>query len=477
MSLTPQANWFAFVALLAWPVVALWLFHARPVNKALLWTILGGYLLLPVGTSIKFEGVPAFDKSSIPNLAALAGCLFIARRSLRLFHGFGVAEVLILMLLVGPFITSALNGDTITIGELVLPGVGPYDALSAAVAQFIFVLPFFLARQILRNSEDNVEILRVLVIAGLAYSLPMLFEVRMSPQLHTWIYGYFPHSFAQQYRDGGFRPVVFLGHGLLVAFFLATTAIAAAALWRTQSRVLRLPAAGVTAWLTPVLVLCKTMSALVYGAVGMALVRFTRPRFQMRIALLLVALALLYPMLRAGELFPARSLIELSQSISSERAASLKVRFDNEDRLLDRAWQRFVFGWGRFGRNRIFDEESGKDISITDGRWIITMGSFGFFGFLAEFGLLSFAVVRAAAALRYTQSTQEQVFLAALALILAINVFDLVPNSSLSPWTWLLTGALLGRAEALASVRQERPALAPRTGNEKISMRRSKVAF
>src|SRR5438094_2872006 len=116
MSLTPQANWFAFVALLVWPVVALWLFHARPVNRALLWTILGGYLLLPVGTSIKFEGVPAFDKSSIPNLAALAGCLFIARRSLRLFHGFGVAEVLILVLLIGPFITSALNGDAITLG-------------------------------------------------------------------------------------------------------------------------------------------------------------------------------------------------------------------------------------------------------------------------------------------------------------------------------------------------------------------------
>src|SRR4051794_24081234 len=142
MSLTPYANWFAFVALLAWPVVALWLFHARPVNAALLWTILGGYLLLPVGASIKFEGVLPLDKSSIPNLAALVGCLFIARRSLRLFHGFGIAEVLILMLLVGPFITSALNGDTIRIGERVLPGVGSYDGLSAAVGQFIFVLPF-----------------------------------------------------------------------------------------------------------------------------------------------------------------------------------------------------------------------------------------------------------------------------------------------------------------------------------------------
>src|SRR5262249_38489541 len=129
-----------------------------------------------------------------------------------------------------------------------------------------------------------------------------------------------------------------------------TAAVAAAALWRTQSRILRVPAAGVMAWLTGVLVLCKTLSAFVYGVVAMALVRFTRPRFQLRIALLLVALAVLYPTLRAGDLFPTRFVNSLAQSVSAERAESLKFRLDNEDQLLDRAWQRFMFGWGRFGR-------------------------------------------------------------------------------------------------------------------------------
>src|SRR5262249_34696531 len=86
----------------------------------------------------------------------------------------------------------------------------------------------------------------------------------------------------------------------------------------------------------------------------------------------------------------------------------------------------------------------------------ITMGQFGFVGFLAEFGLLSLAVVRAASAIRYAESTQEQVLLGALALILAMNVIDLLPNSSLSPWTWLLTGALLGRSEALRAFARQR---------------------
>src|SRR5262245_21938915 len=115
MSLTAQANWFAFVALLAWPAVTLFLFRTRPFNAALVWTILGAYLLLPVGTSIKFEGVPGFDKTTIPNIMALIGCVVIAGRRLRIFHGFGSIELLILMLVVGPFITSALNNDTIQI--------------------------------------------------------------------------------------------------------------------------------------------------------------------------------------------------------------------------------------------------------------------------------------------------------------------------------------------------------------------------
>ena len=65
-----------------------------------------------------------------------------------------------------PFVTSMFNSDPIRIGITYLPGVGPYDALSASVAQFIYIVPFFLARQFMRRPEDNAAILRTLVIAG-----------------------------------------------------------------------------------------------------------------------------------------------------------------------------------------------------------------------------------------------------------------------------------------------------------------------
>src|SRR5215831_20228616 len=97
-------NWFSTFALVLWPVVALFLYQTRPVNQATLWTILGGWLLLPVDAAIKFKMVPQFDKISIPNLAALIGCMLVLRRSPRLWYGFGLPEALLLMWLCGPFI-------------------------------------------------------------------------------------------------------------------------------------------------------------------------------------------------------------------------------------------------------------------------------------------------------------------------------------------------------------------------------------
>jgi hypothetical protein len=444
-------GWIATIALLSWPLVGLWLYRTRALAQATLWTILGGLLLLPVDAQIKIEGVPQFDKVSIPNLTALACSLMLGRNPLRLGR-FGIMHALMLVFILSPFITAELNHDPIVLPNRVVPAETHYDAASAIVAQLMLLIPFLLGRHFLRHTEENLEILRTLVVGGLIYSLPMLFEIRMSPQLHTWIYGYFPHSFAQQVRDGGFRPVVFLGHGLVAAFFIMTTAVAAAALWRTETRVFRfLPAGITTAYLGTLLVLCKTLGALVYGIVLIPLVRWAPPRLQTRIAVIFVVVALGYPLLRIAELVPTDAMVAAAASISADRAGSLRTRFDQEGQLLERASERLLFGWGRFGRNRIFDENSGRDLSRTDGQWIITIGSFGLVGFLAEFGLLALPVFRVASALKFTESKRDAVLLVALTLILAINIFELLPNATLTPWTWLLAGALLGRAESLSS--------------------------
>jgi O-antigen ligase len=366
-----------------------------------------------------------------------------------------------LVFLFSPFITAYFNTDQLVFGNEVLPAESLYDAGSILISQCLAIIPFILGRNILRNPTDTREVLRALVVAGLLYSLPILFEVRMSPQLNIWIYGYFPLSWIQVLRDGGFRPVVFLGHGLIVALFVATTVVAAGAFWRTGTWLLRLPTAGIAAYFAVLLVLCKSLGALIYGTVLLPLVRFTRPLIQMRVALLLVSITLAYPMLRSADLVPTQFILNTARMISTDRASSLETRFTQEHKLLNRASQRFLFGWGRWGRHRIHDEYSGRDTSLTDGRWIITLGQFGLVGFLAQFGLLAWPVFRAASAFRFVKSLDERVYLAALTLIVAISVFDLLPNSFLSPWTWLLVGSLLGRAEALSVAERERKKLQP----------------
>jgi hypothetical protein len=449
-------NWFAYFVLLSWPLVALWLYSTRSAPVATIWTIFGAFLLLPERMSIKFEMIPQFDKTTIPSMCALAGCLLSGRRRRNFSIGFGLTEFFVFVALIGPFVTSLLNTDAVFVGGRVLPGVGPYDAFSATESEFLSLLPFLLGRRYLAGNTEDV--LRALVIAGLCYSLPMLFEIRMSPQLHTWIYGYSPRSFIQQMREGGFRPTVFLGHGLVVAMFTATTVLASATLWRANIRAIRVPPAGVTVYLGLMLVLCKSLASLIYGMVLAPVIVVGKPRSIFRVGLVIACLVIAYPVLRTGGYVPTTSVTEIAASINPERSESLKFRYDQEDRLLKRASERIVFGWGRYGRYRLFDEDSGEDVTVTDGHWIITLGQFGIVGFFAEFGLLVLPVFRAFFSYRFAATEKDKILLGGLTLILAISDLDLLPNDTLTPWVWLMAGALLGRAEVLQMVgRRERP--------------------
>jgi len=449
-------TFIALAALFLWPIVSLCIFaSAKNPSRGLISTVLAAQLLLPVGAALKFPMIPQIDKVTITNFSALLGCMIFMRgKAAGGSSRFGLIEILLLMCVIGPIITSELNGDNIVIGGRFLPGVGLYDALSAAESVLIVLIPFFLGRRFLRTTEDCRSILLILTFAGLCYSIPLLFEIRFSPQLHFWVYGYYPSEFIQAMREGGYRPMVFMGHGLLAAFLLMTSLLAATALWRNRLRIGNMSPSIVAPYLALVLLLCKSMGALIYGFLGSLLILFSRPKTQLRIATFLVTLSLMYPLLRSFDLIPTTTIIDIAKSADQERGESLQFRFVNEDKLLQRAFERPFFGWGRYGRSRVYDADSGKDLSVTDGRWIIDIGQFGLFGFLAEFGLLSMCVYRATLAFRLIRSAKDQVTFAALALIVSLNIFDLLPNSGLLPWTWLLSGALLGQAEALALARR-----------------------
>ncbi|WP_404361156.1 hypothetical protein [Methylotuvimicrobium sp. KM1] len=423
------------------------IYQRMSVGRATLWAILAPYLLLPARLSVDLPLIPPLDKSTIPNLAAYLACLFFKGKHVTLLPKDRMARWLIIIYVASPFITALNNPEPIIAGPIFIKGMALYDALSDVIRQLLFVLPFWLGFAFLRSAKDHEDLLMIVAFAGLLYSLPMFFEVRMSPQLHTWIYGYFPHSFAQQMRDGGFRPVVFMGHGLLVAFFTMTSVIAATALWRIHRKVGFFSGGQATLYLMVLLVFCKSMASLLYALALAPLAAFAKPKNQVRIASAMVLVALIYPALRGWDLFPSEMIHEIATSYSAERAQSYDFRIKNEDMLLDKANQRPYFGWGSWGRNRIYDPVTGRDLSVTDGRWVIVIGQYGWIGLFAEFGLLALTILRCARTLRYCTSKRESIILGSIALILGINLLDLIPNNTMIPWTWLVAGALLGRYE------------------------------
>ena len=353
-----------------------------------------------------------------------------------------------------PTIFSVLpNSDPIVFRSWQLPGLNIRDVISALGNQMIVLIPFLLARQFLSSALAVREVLVIFVIAGLAYSVPSLFEIRFSPQLNTWIYGFFQHEFVQTMRGGGFRPIVFLPHSLWLAFSVVTSLLAAAALAHKTDREIDRRFVFAGAYLAILLLLCKSFASIAYGMALAPLVFFFNTRFQVLVALGFVIVAVLYPMLRGSGYIPVEALLDFANSISPERAASLAYRFDNEELLLERANERPWLGWGGWGRNLIMDVETQEIITIPDGRWIIVFGTYGWLGDVAEFGLLSIPVLMLARETLFGHRAEIPKTVAAVALILSINLIDMLLNAALTPITWIFAGSVLGYAEQLRARR------------------------
>lgn len=444
-------NALAYLMLAVWPLASLAMFARWPLERALIWSLLGAYLLLPPPpAAFDFPMMPPLSKDTLPSLVTFLICLYHARKArarVPMIPESPLARGLVAVFVLSPVATAATNTETVFFGRIGLPGLGLKDMVALVILQAILLMPFLLARAHLATARGLRELVLAIAVAGLAYSLPMLLEVRLSPQLNIWIYGYFQHSFEQMIRDGGFRPIVFMYHGLWAAFLIVMAMTCALALAREGDQRRRVIWIGAALYLGVVLVLCKSLAPLVYGLALAPMALLLPTRVQVRLAGLLALAAVGYPVLKGAGLVPADWLLEQATRISPERAASLRFRFDNEDILLQRALEKPLFGWGSWGRNHILDPVTGMIQTVADGRWIILIGVFGWVGYLAEFGLIALPVLLLWARGAALANSGAGPLVGPVALLLAVNLGDMVPNATLTPMTWLLAGAVLGLAE------------------------------
>ncbi|HEV8062112.1 MAG TPA: hypothetical protein VGP68_19695, partial [Gemmataceae bacterium] len=275
------------ITLFGWPLVVLLLFAKLPKHRAVIVAFLVAWLFLPV-VHDPVLGL-RWTKMRATCCSVVFASLCMDHKHFLSFRA-RLVDLPMLVWCISPFFSSLDN-------EL-----GVYDGCSQSLDQFIaWGVPYLAGRLYLTTFDQLRDLAIGVIVSGLIYAPLCLFEIRVSPQLHTWVYGYFPHvSFFQTMRYGGFRPTVFMEHGLAVGAWMCTVTLTAFWLWRCRAFpqfrlwALRAPPILITSGLFFVLVLSKSFGAIGLGLAG-ALTLLSCSWSRLRIfALILLLVPLFY---------------------------------------------------------------------------------------------------------------------------------------------------------------------------------------
>lgn len=446
---------FAFVP------VGLALYRLMPPGLATTVVVIASAAFLPELTEYDPPLIPPINKHSIGTLVALLGCLWVAPRRIGA-RAFGSApDWLIVALLAGAWLTVATNGEPTYTSAKRLSPLGPRDGISMGVDMLLLIgIPFYLGRCLIRTPRDLRVLLVALAVSGLVYGLCIIYEARMSPQLHMMLYGMHPNNFSKVVRLGGYRPMVFMQSGLAVAIFMWTCAMAAFGLARAGLPVARLPGSVASGLLAFLLVLCRSLGSLLYGVVMLPLLALLPRRLAPALVAGVALLSAAYPTLRLLDLMPIGAIHQAAAAINPERAESLVFRFENEDQIVERTMQKPLFGWGGYLRSRV-RVDTQDEVRAADGFWVIVLGERGLVGLALSLALLVWPQLRAARRLSRVRDRRAHALLTTLALIVGIRSFDMMPNGLYGTLPFFLAGALFGATEwKAATARRARPAAA-----------------
>lgn len=247
-------------------------------------------------------------------------------------------------------------------------------------------------------------------------------------------------------RFGGWRPNVFMDGGLQVGLWMTAASLMGVWLWWTRAlkKLWGLSLNGLVLVLLVTTVLCRSTEALALLLVGLGVLWFctiSKSRLSL-VCLLLVAP--LYISLRSTGMWHGEQVIALANMFDSKRAESFKFRIDNEDLLVAKALQLPVFGWGGWGRARVYDQWD-NDISVTDGHWIIELGAHGFVGVVSSFVTLLMPLTLLTC--RFSSKrllSRELAPVLALGVIVTLFAIDCLPNALTNPVFMLSGGAVVG---------------------------------
>ncbi len=426
-------NAFATLVLLAWIPMVFAMFATMRPRRAVITGFLAAWMFLPM-SGFEITGLPDYTKMAATCVGALLGAAVLDLNSLLSFR-FRWFDIPILVWCFCPLPSSLVNQ------------LGLYDGLSVSLDHIVtWFLPYYIGRVYFNSLPALRELAMGIFIGCLIYVPFCVWEMRMSPQLHRLIYGFNQHMFAQAVREGGYRPVVFMQHGLMVAMYLVSGSIIGVWFWArgVLKQVWGVPMYLAVPGLLIITLLCRSSGATILLLASLGALFSSRWLRTPVLVLCLVLAAPAFMFARATGFWSGRELIDISRLVIGDRPAdSLEWRMDNEDILLERARERPILGWGGWGRARVFDADTGVESTYVDGLWIITLGDRGALSLAAivlTMQLPVLLVVWRAAGRDFTHPVMAAP--ACLAILLVLYGIDMIPNAMINPIFMLGAGGI-----------------------------------
>lgn len=405
-----------------------------PVRPAVLLSLFGAWLFLPMA-AFAVVGLPDISKTSVTTVSIFLASLFFH------FPSYASLRVTWLDLPMCVWLLSPLP-------PAILNNFGAYQGFSNVLAAtFEWGLPYLIGRVFFCDREAMIEIALGMCIAAVVYVPFVVFELRMSPQLHTWVYGYHQHNFGQTKKMDGWRPTVFMQHGLAVSIFMSTAALSATWLWRTGaiSQLIGGLMGLLSVTLIVVAVACKSSYAILLLVTGIGVLLISKLLNTRMLLVLLLLFPPVYIGARTVGNWDAQLIRDAANSMRGDQGRSLGVRLDSETQLWKWIQGNQVFGRGDITKVKVESRALGIfNKFIPDALWIIALGKNGWVGVFGLFGSLLLPI--AAYLMRYDPSdlfSARNAGATASATMLLLHSMDNLQNAMVSPVFAMMAGGLV----------------------------------
>ncbi|MEM9761826.1 MAG: hypothetical protein AAF968_04850 [Pseudomonadota bacterium] len=443
-----------YVALFGFPLLSMMLFLRFGVQRGIVWTVMLGFLFLPLRPTFDLPLLPEVNRITISVVCASLFAVFMMRgRGWTAQNAGGesqswlprskVAVAFVVIALVSPVFTIFNNQDWGPSAFGYLLPVSFTDIGNMAYQVGFPIILLLLGRRLLADQRGVLTLLKAAGILGVAYGALIIFEWRLSPMLKFWVYGIWDINWSLVMRGDGFRPVVFLENGLQTAIFQSMACTCAVSVFRHSTGGDRTLWRMIALFNLACLPFTLSMAAIVLGF-GFSLIAFFGLKRQILLVVALIAASVFtYPLLRTLEVVPTKQILAVAASVSEVRASSLETRFTSEDRYIERALHRPLFGWAQRTRDLPRDEDD-KPSAIPDGNWTIIITQRGFIAFVAIYGLFTLPTIILWLKRRVAPINH---LVLGLSLAICVALIDKLLNSFFTPLLWLGSGALLGVTE------------------------------